>query len=68
MYILPENAVTKDYMKSILAGDKDLLGKQEVKRVKVKKFDEISVQQMYPKLLQRDEMKPYFPEKYPKGR
>ena len=43
--------VTKDYMKSILAGEKELIGKQEVKRVTVKKFDEISVKEMYPKLL-----------------
>ena len=60
--------VTKDYMKAILAGTKDLLGKHEVKSVTVKKFDEISVKDMYPKLLERDEMKPYFPDKYPIGR
>ena len=34
----------------------------------VKKFDEISVKEMYPKLLERNEMKPFFPDKYPKGR
>ena len=67
-YILPEKHVTKDYMKAIIAGRKHLLGKQEVKHVELRKFDEVSVKAMYPKLLEHDELKPYFPDSYPKGR
>ena len=43
-------------MKEILAGRKHLLAKLDVKSVKLKKFDEISVKAMYPKLLQHDEL------------
>ena len=67
-YILPEKMVTKDYMKSILAGRKHLLGKQEIKHVRLRKYDEVSVKAMYDKMLQHDELKPYFPDTYPKGR
>ena len=55
-------------MKAILCGDKRLLWKVDVKHIKVCKYDEIAVKTMYPKLLERAELKPYFPDKYPKGR
>ena len=68
MYILPEKHVTKDYMKAILRGEKKLFGKTDVRHIKVTKYDELSVKTIYPKLIQRPELKPFFPDSYPKGR
>ena len=55
-------------MKAILRGEKKLLAKSDVKSVKVANYDELAVKVMYPVLIQRAELKPYFPDTYPKGR
>ena len=55
-------------MKLVLQGDKKLLAKSELKEINVNKYDEISVKNIYSMMLQREELKPYFPDKYPKGR
>ena len=68
MYCLPESQMTKEYMKLILAGKKKLFKRGDVTFITVHKFNEISVCALYSKMLERDEMKPYFPEKFPKGR
>ena len=60
--------MTKEYMKEILIGNKELYPKGMVNFVNVHKYNEISVKELYPKMLQRKEMKPYFPDSYPKGR
>ena len=60
--------MTKDYMKMILLGTKKLLKRSDISFVSVNKYDEISVKNLYQKMLQRNEMKPYFPDQYPKGR
>ena len=36
--------------------------------MKLRKYDEVSVKAMYPIMLQHEELKPYFPDSYPKGR
>ena len=60
--------MTKDHMKAVLAGEKKLLPRTSINFVRVNKYDEISVKTLYSKMLQKDELKPYFPDKYPKGR
>ena len=60
--------MTKDFMKLVLQGDKKLLPKSGIKEINVNKYDEISVKNIYSMMLQREELKPYFPDKYPKGR
>ena len=59
--------MTKDFMKMILLGTKKLFKKADVTFVSVNKYDEISVKNLYDKMLEREEMKPYFPDSYPKG-
>ena len=55
-------------MREILANKKMLFTKSKIKPIKVKKFDEISIKKIYHKMLEREELKPYFPSKYATGR
>ena len=50
MYLPPEKQVTIDFLKQILAGHKQLLLKIEVKPIKVKAYDELSVKRLWPGL------------------
>ena len=59
---------TKDFAKDLLAGKKKLLKKREVKYIKVKKYDELSVKNLYNDFLELPGMKDYFPNKYAVGR
>jgi hypothetical protein len=60
--------MTKDFMKEVLKGNKKLLSRASINFVSVHKYDEISVKTLYPKMLKRSELVPYFPASYPKGR
>ena len=59
---------TKDVLKDIFAGKKELLKLRDVKFISVPKYDELSVKALYPKLVRLEGMAKYFPDKYPKGR
>ena len=59
---------TRDTLKEIFAGKKKLFKLKDVKFIAVPKYDEISVKKLYNKLIELDNMKDYFPNKYPKGR
>ena len=41
---------------------------KDVTHIQVPKYDELSVKNLYAKFLRLDGMRPYFPEKYAKGR
>jgi len=45
-----------------------LLKLVDVKQVDVKKYDELSVKNLYDDFMKLEGVKKYFPEKYPKGR
>ena len=60
--------MTKDFLKQILAGEKQLLKKKWVNEVKVPKYDELSVTNLYPQFAKDADFLSYFPDKYPKGK
>ena len=60
--------MTKDFLKEVLAGEKQLLKKSEVNEITVPKYDEISVTALYPHFAKDEEFLSYFPSKYPKGK
>ena len=60
--------MTKDHLKAILAGKKQLLKKADVNYVTVTKYDEISVKAMWPMLKKDPVFMSYFPDKYAKGK
>ena len=68
-FYLPDEAViNKDFMKAVLAGQKDLLKKDQVKEITVPKYDELSVKSIYPLFKKDAVMMKYFPDVYPKGK
>ena len=68
-YYMPTYEIfTKDLAKEIFAGNKKLLKMRDVKFINVVKYDELSVKNLYSKLLSLDGMGLYFPSRYPKGR
>ena len=68
-FYLPDEAViNKDFMKAVLAGQKDLLKKDQVKEITVPKYDELSVKGIYPLFKKDAAMMQYFPDVYPKGK
>ena len=59
---------TKDYAKDIFAESKCLIKKKNVFFIDVPKYDELSVKNLYTKLMSLDNMDRYFPDTFPKGR
>ena len=64
----PYDMINKGWLKDILAGKKKLLKLRQVKLISVPKFDEVSVKNLYEKLLDLEGMSAYFPDKFAKGR
>jgi hypothetical protein len=65
---MPYDMCTKDVLKDIFSGKKRLLKLKDVRMIQVPKYDEISVKNLYDKLVGLPGMEELFPEKYPKGR
>ena len=68
LYVPPDAMLNKDFLRQILLEQKKLLTLAEVKMVEVPKFQELSVQNLYPKFQSKPEMMAYFPDQLPKGR
>ena len=68
LYLPPDAAINKDFLKLVLADEKDLLELSEVKQVNVPLYDELAVGKLWPLLQQNAGFMRYFPDKFPKGR
>ena len=60
--------ITKDFLKAVLAGRKQLFKKSEVKEIAVPYYDELSVKALYPMFKKDPVFMSYFPEKFSKGK
>ena len=58
----------QDFAKEIFKGNKRVLKLSDLKQIEVKRFDELSVKNLYKDLLSLDGVADYFPDKYSKGR
>ena len=68
-YYLPdEGVVTKDFLKDVLVGKKQLFKKTAVSTVEVPHYDELSVKNIFPSFQHDPVFKSYFPDKFPKGK
>ena len=68
-YYLPdESIVNKDFLKEVLAGNKALLKKADVRRVQVPHYDELSVRRVFPMFKADKVFQQYFPSSYPKDK
>lgn len=60
--------LNKDFLKEVLTNKKALLQLDEVKRVAVPLYDELSVIKLWPMMQSDQQFMRYFPSKLPKGR
>ena len=57
--------MNKDFLKEVLTGSKKLLKLNEVNRVNVPKYDELSVLSFWPQMKEDEEFMKYFLTKFP---
>ena len=60
--------MNKDFLKEVLSGKKKLYELNDVKRINVPKYDELSVLSFWPQMQKDDKFMQYFPTHFPKGR
>lgn len=48
MYMPPFDSINKDYLKKVLTNEKLLLHMNEVRYIKVPKYEELSLKSLYP--------------------
>ena len=68
LYLPPEYMMNKDFLKEVLAEDKALLRLEQVSRINVPLYDELSVGNIWPMLKNDEKFMLYFPTKMAKGR
>ena len=68
-YYLPdESVVSKDFLKDVFGGKKQLMKKTDVQYVAVPHYDELSVKALWPDIKRDPEFTQYFPDTYPAGK
>ena len=60
--------ITKDWLKLVFAGKKRLLEMNEVSRVNVPSYDELSVINLWPEVSQDHEFMMFMPDSFAKGK
>ena len=68
LYLPPEYMMNKDFLKEIFINEKRLLKLDEVKRICVPLYDELSVVKLWPMMRNDEKFMQFFPSKMPKGR
>ena len=68
LYLPPEYMMNKDFLKEMLAEDKALLRLEQVSRINVPLYDELSVGNIWPMMKNDEKFMLYFPTKMAKGR
>ena len=68
LYLPPEYMMNKDFLKEVFKDDKCLLRLDEVCRINVPLYDELSVINIWPMMKEDEIFMSYFPSKMPKGR
>ena len=68
LYLPPEYMMNKDFLKEVLTEDKFLLKLDEVSRINVPLYDELSVINIWPMMKEDEKIMLYFPSKMAKGR
>ena len=68
LYLPPEYMMNKDFLKEVLGEDKALLRLDQVSRINVPLYDELSVGNIWPMLKNDEKFMLYFPTKMAKGR
>ena len=64
----PESLINKDFLKQVLADQKQLIKKQDVSYIEVPHYEELAVKNLYPQFAGDDLFTRYFPDEYPAGK
>ena len=64
----PESLINKDFLKQVLADQKQLIKKQDVSYIEVPHYEELAVKNLYPQFAGDDLFTRYFPDEYPVGK
>ena len=64
----PDSMIGKEFLKLVIAGKKQLLDMNEVTRVNVPAYDELSVANLWPEVSQDKEFMKFMPDAFPKGK
>ena len=68
LYLPPDWMLNKDFLKEILTEEKALLRLDQVNRISVPQYDELSVIKLWPMFQSDEKLMRYFPTKLAKGR
>ena len=68
LYLPPEYMMNKDFLKEVFAEDKALLRLNQVSRINVPLYDELSVANIWPMMKSDEKFMMYFPTKMAKNR
>ena len=68
LYVMPLNCLNKDFIKQVLADEKQLLPLKHLKVVNVGNYPELALHRVYNDFANRPALKQYLPDSYPKGR
>ena len=68
LYVPPENFINKDFLKQVMAEEKDLLPMARVRTVNVPVYAELSVRKFYPMFEGDEEVMRYLPDPTPDKR
>ena len=63
-----ETVVSKDFLKAVLAGRKQLFKKSEIKEIAVPNYEELSVKNLFPMFAKDANFMSFFPDKFSKGK
>ena len=67
-YLPPIDSVNKDFLKQIFSNEKQLLLLEEVKFIRVPKYEELSVKALYPQAIADDKVKRFLPDSTQKSK
>ena len=68
LYLPDDTMFNKDFLKQVLAEEKELMPIKDVRFINVPHYDEISVKSLWPEMQGAIGFNKYFPDKLPKGR
>ena len=60
--------MTKDFVRQILAEEKDLIKMAGLRQINIPKFDELSVKNIRPRYMEEVEVMRFLPSRLPKGK
>ena len=67
-YLPPPATINKDFLKQVLAEEKQLLKKDEVVPIEVPHYDELAVKHLFPQFKKDVDFIKYFADSFPQGK